>query len=171
MWANITQSRCEAHEYHVTQWGHIQIFAATGGSFLIKGKLSEEVAILERKVSDGSEGPRWECVDRESAHKLPTTHPEPEDWLYCRENSLYKPVYTIRKYNIIIMGEVAPFASIMETSNRAKALVAGNFSLEGQDATEGSQQLVMSLNNFWDVTVHGLQLKLCFLFTNLIREH
>ena len=69
------------------------------------------------------------------------------------------------------MGEVAPFASIMEASNRAKALVAGNFSLEGQDATEGSQQLVTSFNNFWDVTSHGLQLKLCFLFTNLFRAH
>ena len=45
------------------------------------------------------------------------------------------------------MGEVAPFTSIMEASN---------FSLEGQDATEGSQQLVMSFNKFWDITVHGL---------------
>ena len=69
------------------------------------------------------------------------------------------------------MGEVAPFASIMEAGNRAKTLVAGNFSLEGQDATEGSQQLVMSFNNFWDITVHGLQLQLHFLFTNLFRAH
>ena len=46
---------------------------------------------------------------------------------------------------------VEPFASIMEASNRAKALVAGDFSLEGVDATEGTQQLVTSFNNFWDV--------------------
>ena len=43
---------------------------------------------------------------------------------------------------------VAPFASIIEASNRAKALVAGDFSLEGEDATEGTQQLVTSFNNF-----------------------
>ena len=67
--------------------------------------------------------------------------------------------------------EVAPFTSIMEASNRAKALVAVNFSLEGEDATEGSQQLVTSFNNFWDVTSHGLQLQLRFLFTNLFRAH
>ena len=36
------------------------------------------------------------------------------------------------------MSELAPFTSVMEASNRAKALVAGNFSLEGQDATEGT---------------------------------
>ena len=48
------------------------------------------------------------------------------------------------------MGEVTPFSSIMEAGNHAKALVAGNFSLEGQDATEGSQQLVTSFNNFWE---------------------
>ena len=66
---------------------------------------------------------------------------------------------------------VAPFASIMEASNRAKALVAGDFSLEGEDATEGTQQLVTSFNNFWDVTVHGLQLQLRFLFVNLFRAH
>ena len=53
---------------------------------------------------------------------------------------------------------VEPFASIMEASNRAKALVAGDFSLECVDATEGTQQLVTSFNDFWDVTVHGLQL-------------
>ena len=69
------------------------------------------------------------------------------------------------------MEEVAPFTSIMEASNCSKTLVAGNFSLEGQDATEGSQQLVMSFNNFWDVTSHGLQLQLHFLFTNLFRAH
>ena len=66
---------------------------------------------------------------------------------------------------------VEPFASIMEASNRAKALVAGDFSPEGVDAPEGTQQLVTSFNNFWDVTVHGLQLQLCFLFVNLFRAH
>ena len=58
------------------------------------------------------------------------------------------------------MGEVTPFSSIMDASNRAKALVAGNFSLEGQDATKGSQQLVTSFNNFWDSMVYGLQMQL-----------
>ena len=69
------------------------------------------------------------------------------------------------------MSKIAPFTSLMEASNRAKALVAGRFSLEGQDATEGTQQLVTSFNNFWDVTVHSLQLQLRFLFTNLFRAH
>ena len=36
------------------------------------------------------------------------------------------------------MGNLTPFSSIMEASNRAKAIVAGNFSLEGQDLTEGT---------------------------------
>ena len=69
------------------------------------------------------------------------------------------------------MGEVAPFSLIMEAGNCAKALVAGNFSLEGQDATEGSQALVMSFNNFWDTRVYSLQLQLRFYFTNLYRAH
>ena len=55
---------------------------------------------------------------------------------------------------------VAPFTSIIEASNRAKALVAGNFTLDGDDATEGTQQLVTSFNNFWNVASHGLQLQL-----------
>ena len=59
----------------------------------------------------------------------------------------------------------------MEAGNRAKALVAGNFTLDGQDATEGSQQLVTSFNNYWDSAVYGLQLQLRFLFTNLFRAH
>merc|ERR1712237_233578 len=66
---------------------------------------------------------------------------------------------------------VVPFASIIEASNRAKALVAGNFSLEGEDATEGTQQLVTAFNNFWNVTIHGLELQLRFLFVNLFRAH
>ena len=69
------------------------------------------------------------------------------------------------------MGEVTPFSLITEAGNHAKTLVAGNFSLEGQDATEGSQALVMSFNNFWDTTVYGLQLQLRFYFTNLFRAH
>ena len=69
------------------------------------------------------------------------------------------------------MGEVTPFTSIMEAGNHAKALVAGNFTLDGQDATEGSQQLVTSFNNYWDSAVYGLQLQLRFMFTNLFRAH
>ena len=46
------------------------------------------------------------------------------------------------------MGDITLFYSIMEASNRAKAIVAGNFSLEGQDLTEGVQALVMCFNNF-----------------------
>ena len=59
----------------------------------------------------------------------------------------------------------------MEAGNRAKALVAGNFSLEGENATEGAQALVMSFNNFWDTTVYSLQLQLHFYFRNLYRAH
>ena len=66
---------------------------------------------------------------------------------------------------------VAPFTSIIEASNRAKARVAGNFTLDGDDATEGTQQLVTAFNNFWNVTSHGLQLQLRFLFVNLFRAH
>ena len=69
------------------------------------------------------------------------------------------------------MSKLVPFTSIMEASNRAKALVKGNFTLEGHEAPEGTQQLVTSFNNFWDMTAHGLQLQLRFLFTNLFRAH
>ena len=69
------------------------------------------------------------------------------------------------------MSELAPFTSIMEAINHAKALVKGNFSLEGQDTPGGTQQLVTAFNNFWDMTAHGLQLQLRFLFTNLYRAH
>ena len=41
------------------------------------------------------------------------------------------------------MGDPTPFSSIMEASNLAKAIVAGNFSLEGQDLTKGAQALGM----------------------------
>ena len=34
---------------------------------------------------------------------------------------------------------VAPFTSVLEASNRAKALLTGGFRLEGDDATEGYQ--------------------------------
>ena len=69
------------------------------------------------------------------------------------------------------MGDPTPFSSIMEASNNAKAIVAGNFSLEGQDLTEGAQALVMSFNNFWDTNVYSLQLQLRFYFTNLYCAH
>ena len=69
------------------------------------------------------------------------------------------------------MGDLNPFSSIMEASNRVKAIVAGNFSLEGQDVTEGAQALVMSFNNFWDTNVYSLQLQLRFYFTKLYRAH
>ena len=36
------------------------------------------------------------------------------------------------------MDDIAPFTSILEASNRAKALVKGNFTLEGHDAPEGT---------------------------------
>ena len=66
---------------------------------------------------------------------------------------------------------LARFTSIIEASNRAKALVAGNFTLDGDDATEGTQQLLTSFNNFWNVTSHSLQVQLRFLFVNLFRAH
>ena len=71
------------------------------------------------------------------------------------------------------MGDLIPFSSIMEASNRAKAIVAGNFSLEGQDLTEGAQALVMSFNNFWDTNVYtySLHLQLRFYFTNPYCAH
>ena len=69
------------------------------------------------------------------------------------------------------MGDPTPFTSIMEASNRAKAIVAGNFTLQGEDLTEGAQALVMSFNNFWDTTVYSLHLQLRFYFTNLYRAH
>ena len=67
------------------------------------------------------------------------------------------------------MAEVTLFASILEANNRAKALVKGEFTLEGTEAPEGTQQLITSFNNYWDITTHGLQLQLRFLFTNLYR--
>ena len=42
---------------------------------------------------------------------------------------------------------VAPFTSVLEASNRAKALLAGGFKLEGDDATKGTNQLVVAFNN------------------------
>ena len=56
------------------------------------------------------------------------------------------------------MVDIAPFTSILKANNRAKALVKGDFTLEGTDAPEGTQQLVTSFNIFWDITTHGLQL-------------
>ena len=66
---------------------------------------------------------------------------------------------------------VAPFTSVLEASNRAKALLAGGFKLEGDDATEGTNQLVVAFNNYWDVAIHGLQMQLRFLFVNMFRVH
>ena len=59
---------------------------------------------------------------------------------------------------------VTPFTSVLEASNRARALLAGGFTLEGDDATEGTDQLVMAFNNWWDVAIHGLQMQLRFMF-------
>ena len=67
------------------------------------------------------------------------------------------------------MAEVTPFGSLLEANNRAKALVKGEFTLEGTDAPEGTQHLTAAFNNYWDLTTHGLQLQLRFLFTNLYR--
>ena len=69
------------------------------------------------------------------------------------------------------MAEVTPFESLLEANNRAKALVKGEFTLDGTDAPEGTQQLVAAFNNYWDLTTHGLQLQLRFLFTNLYRAN
>ena len=66
---------------------------------------------------------------------------------------------------------VAPFTSVLEASNRAKTLLAGDFRLDGEDATEGTNQLVVAFNNFWDVAIHGLQMQLRFLFVNMFRVH
>ena len=66
---------------------------------------------------------------------------------------------------------VAPFTSVLEASNRAKALLAGGFTLEGDDATEGTNQLVVAFNNWWDVAIHGLQMQLRFMFVNMFRVH
>ena len=66
---------------------------------------------------------------------------------------------------------ITPFASVLEASNRAKALLAGGFTLEGDDATEGTDQLVVAFNNWWDVAIHGLQMQLRFMFVNMYRVH
>ena len=66
---------------------------------------------------------------------------------------------------------VAPFTSVLEASNRAKTLLAGGFRLDGDDATEGTNQLVVAFNNYWDVAIHGLQMQLRFLFVNMFRVH
>ena len=60
------------------------------------------------------------------------------------------------------MGDLHPISSIMETSNRAKAIMAGNFSLEGEDLTEGSQALIRCFNNYWDTNIYSLQTQLRF---------
>ena len=62
-----------------------------------------------------------------------------------------------------------PFTSVLEASNRARTLLAGDFTLEGDDATEGTDQLVVAFNNWWDVATHGLQLQLRFMFINMFR--
>ena len=55
------------------------------------------------------------------------------------------------------MGDPQPFSSILKASNRAKAITSGNFSLKGEDLTEGAQALVRCLNCYWDTAICSLQ--------------
>ena len=69
------------------------------------------------------------------------------------------------------MGDPQPFSSILEASNRAKAITLGNFSLEGEDLTDGAQALVRCFNCHWDTAIYSLQTQLRFFFTNTYRAH
>ena len=55
------------------------------------------------------------------------------------------------------MGDPQPFSSILEASNRARAITLRNFSLEGEDLTDGAQALVRCFNCDWDTAIYSLQ--------------
>ena len=69
------------------------------------------------------------------------------------------------------MVELEPFSSLMEASNRATTITVGNFSLQGEDMTDGAQALVRCFNSYWDTTIYALKTQLRFFFTNTYRIH
>ena len=69
------------------------------------------------------------------------------------------------------MDDLQPFSSLLEASNRAKTITVGNFSLYGEDMTDGAQAIVRFFNCYWDTTIYSLQTQLRFFFTNTFRAH
>ena len=69
------------------------------------------------------------------------------------------------------MGDLQPFSSILEASNWAKTITLGNFSLEGEDLTDGAQALVRCFICHWDTAIYSLQTQLRFFFTNTYKAH
>ena len=69
------------------------------------------------------------------------------------------------------MADLQPFQSLLEASNRAKTITLGNFSLVGEDMTDGAQALVRCFNCYWETTIFSLQTQLRYFLTNTYKAH
>ena len=69
------------------------------------------------------------------------------------------------------MADLQPFQSLLEASNRAKTITLGNFSLVGEDMTDGAQALFICFNCYWETTIFSLQTQLRYFLTNTYMAH
>ena len=67
------------------------------------------------------------------------------------------------------MDEFQPFQSLLEALNRAKTITLGNFSLVGEDISDGAQALVRCFNCYWETQSYSLQTQLRYFLTNTFR--
>ena len=67
------------------------------------------------------------------------------------------------------MADFQPFQSLLEASNRAKTITLGNFSLVGEDMTDGAQALVICFNCYQETQIYSLQTQLRYFLTNTYR--
>ena len=155
-------------------------FPPIGGGFPLIGKPAGAgshfvLLSLIGKSSAGNGGSAVILLDRESGSgQLPTCSKPGKRPLCCEtahaQNLVSELTINYYKHNIIMV-DLKPFSSLLEASNRASTITVGNFSLQGEDMTDGAQVLVRCFNSYWDTTIYALITQLRFFFTNTYRIH